>query len=152
MPDSGGHAPNLAVFALDEFKTEPDGRDGLAGTNRREARCDVRLWFEQPRLAWEGLSALDDKAFLQFAESFRRGNIFDLRPIKPRVAMARVEKLLIQRGFIAEEKQAFGIRIEPSDGIDILGKTEVSQRAIRGAVGCELGNHAIRLMEGDEHC
>ena len=151
MSGGGGHAPNLTVLAFDEFEFEPDGRDAFAGANWRVARGDVWLRFEQPRSTGEGFPALDDESFLQFAESFGRGNIFDLRPIKPRVPVARVEQLLIQRGFITEQEQALRIRIEPSDRINVFGENEISERAIGRAIGRKLRNHAVGFMEGDEH-
>jgi hypothetical protein len=151
MPDGGGHAADLAVFALDEFKSKPDGGNAFAGANGGMARRDVGLWFEQPRFAGESLSALDEQAFLKLTEIFQRGNIFDLRPIKTGVALARVEKFLIERGFIAEQEQALGIRVQSANGINAFGETEIGERAIGRVVGRKLGNHAVGFMESDEH-
>ena len=53
------------------------------------------------------------------------GNFFHLCPIFAFVRVARMQELFVPCGFIAQEQQAFGIRVEPADGINICRKTEI---------------------------
>jgi len=65
------------------------------------------------------------------------------------MAVPGMEQLLVERHLIAQKQQAFGIRVQPANGIDLLRKPKFSQCAIGGTVGSELGNHAVGFVEGD---
>ena len=49
MADGGGHAPDLAVFALSQFKRNPAGGHRFAETNGRMAGRNLRLRFPGAR-------------------------------------------------------------------------------------------------------
>src|SRR5437870_2460811 len=68
MTDSGRHAPDLAVFAFDEFEAQPASWNGFAKTNWRDTRRNFRLGVEQPRAA---------------GKRFESGGTFALTPALP---------------------------------------------------------------------
>jgi hypothetical protein len=76
---------------------------------------------------------------------------FDLGPISTLMTPLRVEKASVEAWFVREEEQSLGIGIEPSDGIDVLGKSEFRERPVRGAVGRELGEDSVGLVKGEKH-
>jgi hypothetical protein len=61
------------------------------------------------------------------------------------------EESVIEVGFVAEEKEAFGVGIEPAQRVDIFGKTEFGQGSIRRSIGRELGENPVGLVKGEEH-
>ena len=63
----------------------------------------------------------------------------------------RVEQAGVEPGFVAEKEEAFRIRIKSTKGVNIFWKSKLSQGAVGGAIWCELGNHSIGFMKGEEH-
>ena len=63
----------------------------------------------------------------------------------------RIEQSSVKAGFVAEEEKALGVGIEPAQRIDIFRKSKLGQGPVGRAVGRELGENSIRLMEGEEH-
>jgi hypothetical protein len=53
--------------------------------------------------------------------------------------------------FVTEQQQAFGITIQAADGINVRREAELGERAVRGMLLRELGEHVEGLVEGDEH-
>jgi hypothetical protein len=97
-----------------------------------------RLRLKQPRAAGQSLSALNGNTTSQFLQGFERWNFFHLRPILTLVGVARMQQALVQRRFIAQQQQTFRIRVEPSDGINIIWKAKLGERAVRRVVIREL--------------
>ena len=62
-----------------------------------------------------------------------------------------MEQPLIQKGLIADQEQAFRVRVQPADGINARRKTEFRQCPVGRAVAGELRQHAIGFVESDEH-
>lgn len=150
MADGGGHASDLAVASFGELEAQPAGGDGLAKANGRDARGNGRWRFEGPGAAGQRLSALDDEALFEPPERIGGGKAFDLGPVFALVGIARMEQSLVERGFIAEQQEPFGIGIEPADGIDGLGEAESSERPVGRAIGGKPGEDAVRFIKGDE--
>jgi hypothetical protein len=67
------------------------------------------------------------------------------------VGVAGIEKAVIPMRFVAEQQQAFGITIQAADGINVRREAELGERAVRGMLLRELGEHVEGLVEGDEH-
>jgi hypothetical protein len=65
--------------------------------------------------------------------------------------MAREEESGVEGGFVAQQQQAFGICVQPTDRIDPRRKFEIGEGTIGRAVRCELGEDTIRFVEGDQH-
>jgi hypothetical protein len=63
----------------------------------------------------------------------------------------RVEQAGVEPGFVAEKEEAFRIRIETPERVNIFWKSKLSQGAVGGAIWGELGNHPIGFMKGEEH-
>jgi len=150
MADGGGHTADLAVFSFGQFQTDPARRHGFAEANRRDACRGLRLRIEQPCAARQGLATLKVYALAQLRQSLGTGDSFDLRPILPFVAMARMEHFLVKINFVAQQKQAFRISVEPANRIDGLWETELGQRTIFGAVRRELRKDAVGFVECEE--
>ena len=89
MPDGGGHAADLPVFAFGEFERDPAVRHVLADADGRVARRRVGRGIEPPRAAGQGAAALDDDAAFQRAQGVVVGDVFDLRPVPARVTLRR---------------------------------------------------------------
>jgi hypothetical protein len=147
----GSHAADLAVFALDQFQSEPAGWNCFAKANWRIAGWHVRLRIEKPRAASARFAALDDRAGFEFAQGFRGRNPFDLDPILALVRVTRVQQLLVEIWFITEEQETFRVGVETTNGIDFCRKPEFCQSTIGRAVGCKLGEDAIRFVERNKH-
>jgi hypothetical protein len=66
--------------------------------------------------------------------------------------MARIGQPARKSAVIGKQQQAFGIVIESARGIDARRQPEFGQGAPRrrGTIG-ELAEHAIGLVEGDQH-
>ena len=109
------------------------------------------LRFQNPRAAGQCFSTLNYNSTSQFFQGFARGNFFNLRPILALVRVARMQEFFIPLRLVAQQQQAFGIRIEPADGIDIFWKIKVRQRTVWRAVARELRQHAVRFVECNEH-
>jgi hypothetical protein len=62
------HPAHLTVLALDEFETDATVGHGLAQANRRLARGDCGLRFEQPRGAQQGVAVADGDPGFQLRE------------------------------------------------------------------------------------
>jgi hypothetical protein len=60
-----------------------------------------------------------------------------------------VEQAVVKPGFVAEEEEAFGVGIEPTQWIDIFWKSKLGQRPVGRTVRRELGKNSVRFMEGD---
>jgi hypothetical protein len=125
MANGSRHAADLTIFPLDEFQADPAVRHGLAKPDGRLAGRDLRLRFEQPGATWQRFAALNDEATGEGFQCGDGGNAFHLRPVFAFVGVTRFEQAGVPFGLIAQQQQAFGIRIEPAKGINILGKTKL---------------------------
>jgi len=67
------------------------------------------------------------------------------------MGLNRIEQARIESGLVAQEQQTLGIRIEPSEGVHPRRKPELSQGTVGRSIRSELGQHAIGLVEGQEH-
>jgi hypothetical protein len=85
-------------------------------------------------------------------QSVRGGHAFDLGPILAAVGVFRIKEFIIKAGFIAEEKQAFGISIEPPERIDSARQSKIGERApARTRLGGELREDAVGFVKGEKH-
>src|SRR5688572_23961320 len=102
MADGGSHAADLPVLALDELQLDPACRDIFAETNRGIPRRDFWLWIDNRCEARQSFTVLHDRSCLEFSECSRIRNSFHFRPIDPLMAVAWMEKALVEFRFIAE--------------------------------------------------
>src|SRR5882757_9288112 len=73
---------------------------------------------------------------------------FDLCPINAAMRVVRIEQAGIETGFVAEQQEALGIGVEPTQGINVFRKTEISERAPAGAgLRRELRKHAVGFVK-----
>src|SRR6266702_5844217 len=77
MANGRGHAPDLAIFALDQFQTQPADRHGFAQTDRRWAGRNFRLRLQNPGAARQRLPAAQHDAALELLERLGRRLAFD---------------------------------------------------------------------------
>lgn len=101
MANGRGHAPDLTVFAFYQFHCDPARGNAFAKSNRRDARGQFRLRFQQTGLARERAVALNHNSALQLLQSCGGGNPFDLNPVFALMGIFGMEQFLIQLGFIA---------------------------------------------------
>ena len=59
----------------------------------------------------------------------------------------RVKEPAVHSRFVGKKEQAFGVHIEPSQGINIRGKTEFSEGSLARPVRGELGQDAVWLVK-----
>jgi len=107
MADARRHPARLAILALDQLQPNPAGRHGLPETDWRDARGRLWLRVQQPGLAREGSTTLDQHSLGQEAEAFGGGDALDLRPIFALMSGSRMEQALVQGAFVAQQKQTF---------------------------------------------
>ena len=73
-------------------------------------------------------------------------------PILAAVGVFRIKEFIIKAGFIAEEKQAFGISIEPPERIDSARQSKIGERApARTRLGSELREDAVGFVNCEKH-
>jgi hypothetical protein len=93
MPNGGGHATHLAVFAFDELECDPAIGNRFAHTDRRIAWRDFGLGIEQARATGERAVVVDhDAAAGELRHNFGGGHAFDLCPIFAAMLVAWVEE------------------------------------------------------------
>ena len=62
-----------------------------------------------------------------------------------------IEEAGIQAGLIAQQKQSLAVGIQASEGINLFGKTEISQCPVGGSVRGEAGKNPERFVESQKH-
>src|SRR6266481_4759 len=62
------HAADLAIFAFDQFQSDPARGNCFTKSNWRIARSDIRLWIENPRPALPRFPALNNQSVLELAQ------------------------------------------------------------------------------------
>ena len=153
VPDGCRHPADLAVFAFREFERKPCVWHIFPNANRRIAGRKHRCGIEKAGPARQGAMTAEVKsAGFESAQSIRSRDMFDLRPILAAVPVPRVQQARVEAGFVAEEEEAFGVRVEPAKRIYFCRQTEICECAPAGAgFGSELREHAVRFVEGDQH-
>ena len=152
MPDSSRHSADLAVLSLDQFQFDPTVRHIFSETDGRNARRNARrLRIEKAGAARECPPSRDDDSARQFSQGFGRRDPFDLRPVDAAMLARGMKQFGVQGGFVAQEEEPFAVGIESSEWVNARWETEFGQGSVRGAVRGELGQHAVRLVEGKEH-
>src|SRR5438093_5276376 len=96
MSNGSGHAPHLAVLALDQLQAEPAGGDGFAEADGWLSGWDLWLRVQNPGAARQGFAALNHQAFLEASEGIGCRNSFDLRPVLALVSVQWVQEPLVQ--------------------------------------------------------
>jgi hypothetical protein len=76
---------------------------------------------------------------------------FDLGPIGAGMTSFGIEKSCVESGFIAQEEEAFGVGVEPTQRIHPGWEREFRERPVRRSVGRELAENAVWLVESDQH-
>ena len=116
------------------------------------------MGIKQPSSAGSGfcfdfsLLILDEDAPSHCFERFQGWNFLNLTPIAPGVTELGIQQAGIQSGLIAEKEQSLGICIEPTNGMNSLGKTKSGQRAVPGSIRSELGEDSVGFVKGKDHC
>ena len=73
-------------------------------------------------------------------------------PVFAAVGVLGIEEAVVQRGLVAEEKEAFGVGIEATERIDVAGQIEVGEGApTRSGLGGELREDAVGFVESEKH-
>ena len=170
MTNRRRHFANLAVFAFNQFQSNPAIRNTFAETDWRNARRDcvvsalcadcfepqarrynLRLRLQNPRAARQSFATLNYNSVFQPLQIFQRWNFFDLRPILAFVRILRMQKFFIPFCLVAQKQKSFRIRVEPANRINVLLETKIRQRAVGRAVAGELRQYAVRFVEGNQH-
>jgi len=152
MAGGGGHAADLAVFALGQFEGEPGVGDGFADANGRVAGRQGRRRIKPAGARGQRGVITDADAAGKLSERGIVGNAFDLHPVFAAVGVFGVEETGVETRFVGEKEEAFGVGVEATERVDVFGEVEVGERAPGGAgFGGELGKHAVGLVEGEEH-
>ena len=151
MANGGGHAPDLAVPAFDQFKFQPAIRDVLPEADGRLPRGHCGLWFQELHAAGAGAVSLDRHAGGELDEGVGRRDPFDLTPVGAGMSILGVEEPAVEAGFVAQEEKTLGIRIQTAQCIDARGKAKAIERTVRRTVRSELAENAVGLVEGNQH-
>ena len=150
MSDGGGHATHLAIASLDELEADPAIGDAEAMADGRHARRDIRLGLQPPCPARAGTNPLYRDPCGETCQGVRPGHAFHLRPIDAGMGGGGIEQAAVQAGFVGQEKESLGIRVEATERIDAGRQPKAGQRPVGRPVGGELAQDSIRLVEGDE--
>ena len=106
---------------------------------------------QQPRTARQRATPLHFHAARELRQRCSIGQSLHLRPILALVCVAWMEQAGVERRLIGEQQQAFGIRVQPPDGINAGRKTKLGEGAVRRAVRSELRQHTVGFMKGKKH-
>jgi len=152
MADRCCHPTNLAIFSLDKPKFEPGIGNIFAITDRRIAGRNFGCGVEKPRVARERSEIAQIEAAFELSDRGGGRHAFYLGPILTRVLTSWIEKTRVEFGFVRQQEQTLGIRVEPTERIDVTGKPEISERApARTGFGGELRENAVGLVECEQH-
>src|SRR2546427_204884 len=107
MTDRRGHAADLAVLALGEFKREPGIGHVFAKSDRWIARGEGGRGVEEAGAAGERAVLIEsDAAAREAGEGLGRRDALDLGPVFAAVGVFRIEELGIEAGLVAEQEEA----------------------------------------------
>jgi hypothetical protein len=96
-----------------------------------------------------GFSPFNYHSRSQSGEGILTRYAFDLHEIGALVSIARLQKEMLCRTIVCEEKKTLAVRVKPPNGVDVtLEWTERLECLSPGTVG-ELGEDPIRFVEKD---
>jgi hypothetical protein len=151
VADGCSHAAHLTVLSLDQFEFEPAVGDTFPEADGWIPRRHRRLRVQQTDLAWTCAVSLDGHAGSELAEGVRGGDPFDLGPVGAGVAVFGIEETAVEAGFVAEEEETLGVRVEATQGIHLRREPKAVERTVGGTIRSELAEDAAGLVEGNQH-
>lgn len=151
MPNGCRHPTDLVIFTFLQFQCDPAILHRLALSDRWIARWDLRLRIQHPYFTRLGIVVADLNPACELLEGvFGRDSLY-LRPVPARMSVARMQQLVNEQPFVAQQDQAFTFRIQAADGIDPARKAKFLQRTPLRAVVGELRDDAVGFVESDKH-
>ena len=142
-----GHPPHLPVLAFVEgepsqavgiaLRTRIGGSRGHSPGGSSITRTAIGAVTKSPR-STPAASA---------AELRRRRHALDLRPVDLRVPVPAVGDARLQRAVGGQHDQALAVGVEAARRIDAGDGNELRERGLAAAVGRELAQHAVRLVQ-----
>ena len=151
MADRSRHAANLSILSFHKFQNDPAVRDILAKAYRRITWRNLRLWIRQSRMTWQSPSPLNDQPRFQLLQTFGSRDSLHLHPVFSFVSVSGFQKPCVPFGLIAEQQQAFRIRVQPTNRIHVLWKAEFRQWTIPRTIGRELRQHTVWFVKSNQH-
>ena len=151
MSDRGRHPAHLPVSSFVKFNRDPHIRNRLSHTNRRITRWHQRLRLQPPCARRKRKPALNHHATGQLLQRRDIRLALHLRPIPPPMPALGIQQAVIQSSLIREQQQSLGVRVEPSDGINLRRQAEFRERPLAGRLLRELAQHAVGLVENEQH-
>lgn len=157
MADGGGHAADLAVFALVQGEGEPFVGHVFAEAHGRIARRERGdLAGGHPTHAHGSAGVVGEfHAGGEAGEGFVGGHAFDEGPVFAFVGVARIEEAGVEAGLVGEKEEAFAVGVETAERIDArrqARRAEIGEGFPRGTgLGGELRENAVRFVEGEKH-
>lgn len=154
VSDGGGHATNLAVLALAEFKTEPGIDNGLTNANRRIAFGEAGVLFENLCAAGQAAVAFDDEfPAAEFGHGRIGGLPFDKNEVPAAMLELGMKEAVFECLLVGEEKQAFRVHVQSSQRENLWREVEFLEGAMLlvARVRVELTEDTVGLVKGDEH-
>ena len=162
VADGGGHAPNLAVFALVEGEGEPAVGNVFSEAYRRLSRRERGdLTGGHAPHPQRGAGVVGQpNAGGEAGERLGGRYPFNLHPIFAFVGVTRVEQPGVESRFVGKQQQALAVGVEPAKGINPGWQaraggegrgSEVGEGFPRGpGLGGELGQDAVGFVEREE--
>ena len=95
--------------------------------------------------------AFDPDALGEFLKGVRGRDPLHLGPVGTGVPFFRVKQSAVQAGFIAEQKHAFGVGIQPAQGINVFRKPKFSEGSVGRSVRGKSAEHPVGLVKGKQH-
>jgi hypothetical protein len=150
--DRGGHASHLTVAALADRQRQPRIGHALAEPHGWIARPQPGRRVDLRDFGRQGSAVVQRNTATQCVERVRIRPAFDLHEIRLRLLVARIGEPMREFAVVGQQQQSLTVVIETTGRIDIRHADEFGQRAPRRitAVG-ELAQHAVRLVEQDQH-
>ena len=149
MTDCCSHFADLAIAPFRENYLKPCCGNAFSMSDWYLSERDRRLGIKERHSSLLGFSPFNRHSCSQPVEGILTGHAFDLHEIGALVSIARLQKEMLCRTIVREEKKTLTVCVKPPDGVDITREwTERFECFSPGIVG-ELGEDPIWFVEKD---
>ena len=149
MPHRCSHFADLAIAPFCESYLKPCCGNAFSKSYWFLSERDRRLGINERHGSLLGFSPFNHHSRSQSDEGILTGHAFDLHEIGALVSIARLQKEMLCRTIVREEKKTLTVGVKPPDGVDITWEwTERFECLSPGVLG-ELGKDPIRFVEKD---
>ena len=113
------HFADLAIAPFRESYLKPCRGNAFSKSDWNLSERDRRLGINDRHDSLLGFSPFNNHSRSQSDEGILTGHAFDLHEIGALVSIARLQKEMLSRTIVREEKKTLTVGVKPPDGVDI---------------------------------